>query len=171
MAKNKRIIVITGNGKGKTTSAIGIIIRSLGYKKKVAIVKFFKAQTSGEDEILKKLSVKVYNFGQKQFFNPKKIPQALKKKIEAGWKMAQKLGNQVGGLDLLILDEINLALAGNLIPKTDVKNFIDESLAHLVFTGRLAPRWLKNLADTVSEIKEIKHIHEKGIDAQKGIEY
>ncbi len=163
----KRVIVITGNGKGKTTAAVGTIIRSLGHKKKTAIIKFFKKTPSGEDKILRFLGVEVYLFGKKGFFNPKKIPRSLKKEIEKGWLKAQKLGNKV---NLLVLDELNLALAGNLLPKEEVKDFIRKTKAHLIFTGRCAPLWLIRLADTVSRINEIKHVFKKGGRAEKGIE-
>jgi len=164
----KRVLIITGNGKGKTTASIGIIIRSLGHKKRVALIKFFKGQKSGEDKILKKLGIEIYKFGQEQFFNPKKIPKTLKRKIQQGWEQTQKLSEQV---DLLIMDEVNLALAGDLIKKEEVKNFIKNSKAHLVFTGRFAPLWLKRLADTVSEIKDIKHKYQNGGGPEKGIEW
>ena len=165
--RQKRIIVITGKGKGKTTSALGTLIRALGHRQKAAVIKFFKKTPSGEDKILRSLGVRVYLFGTKNFFNPKKIPQDLKKEIQKGWQKAQRLGNKV---DLLVLDEINLVLAGNLLPTEEVKNFIRKSQAHLIFTGRCAPLWLIRLADTVSRINEVKHIFQKGGRAEKGIE-
>jgi len=166
--KKKRVLVITGKGKGKTTSAIGLIIRSIGNRQKAAIVKFFKKRPSGEDRILQKLGVKLYLFGIKEFFDPKKIPVSLKKEINKGWERTKKLGSKV---DILVLDEINLVLAGKLISKQEVKNFITFSTANLVFTGRYAPDWLKKSADTISEIKDIKHIFRCGGKAEKGIEF
>lgn len=164
----KRVLVITGEGKGKTTAGVGIIIRSLGHKKKVEIIKFFKQSPSGEDAILKKLGVKIHYFGINGFFDPKNIPNTIKKKVKKGWATAQKLGDKT---DVLVLDEINLALAGNLISKEETKKFIAKTKAHLIFTGRYAPIWLKRSADTVSNIKEVKHIFQRGGEAEKGIEF
>jgi cob(I)alamin adenosyltransferase len=166
--KNKRILVITGDGKGKTTASIGIIIRSLDYKNKIALFKFFKAGPSGEDKILKKLGVKIFKFNQAQFFNPKKIPDSV---ISETKKLWQKVLAESKKFDLIILDEINLALAAYIIRKEEFLELLENSPADLVCTGRAAPIWLKKLADTVSEIKNIKHSFNSGTSAQKGIEY
>lgn len=160
----KRLLVITGDGKGKTTASIGIIIRSLGYKKKIGLFKFFKSQPSGEDKILKRLGIKIYQFKIAQFFNPKKIPQSIISETKNLWQKIEELESQ---FNLLVLDEINLALKANIIKKETFIDFAKNTNANLVCTGRAAPSWLKNLADTVSEIKDIKN-HSQ---AQKGIEY
>ncbi|MDD3773809.1 MAG: cob(I)yrinic acid a,c-diamide adenosyltransferase [Patescibacteria group bacterium] len=166
--KNKRILVITGNGKGKTTAAIGIIIRSLGHEKKVGFFKFFKSKLSGEDKILKKLGVRIFQFKKAQFFNPQKIPKNLIKECEALWQKVLKNKDQ---FDLIVLDEINLALSAQIITKKDFINFAQNTKANLICTGRAAPIWLKKIADTVSEIKDIKHDLGIGNQTQQGIEF
>jgi len=159
----KRLIIITGNGKGKTTAGIGIIIRSLGHQRKCAFIKFFKSTPSGEDKILKKLGVKILKFKISQFFNPKKIPNKLEKETKTLWEKTQKLANE---FDLIVLDEINLVLAADLIKKSEFKNFIKNTKAHIVCTGRAAPLWLKKIADTISIINDQKNtgISTKGIE-------
>lgn len=164
----KRLLIITGNGKGKTTASIGIIIRSLGYKKKIGLFKFFKSQLSGEDKILKRLGIKIYQFKIAQFFNPKKIPKKLIEETKNLWQKIEELESQ---FDLLVLDEINLALKAHIIKKETFIGFAKKTKVNLICTGRSASSWLKNLADTVSEIKDIKHTFVSGTKAQKGIEY
>jgi cob(I)alamin adenosyltransferase len=166
--KNKRILVVTGNGKGKTTASVGIIIRSLGYNKKVGLFKFFKSKTSGEDKILKRLGVKIFKFKTSQFFNPKKIPQSIISETHNLWQKVKNLQSQ---FNLLVLDEINLALAAHIIRKEEFINLTNTTKANLVCTGRAAPVWLKKIADTVSEIKDTKHTYRTGRQAEKGIEY
>jgi len=165
---SKRILVITGNGKGKTTSAIGLIIRSLGHKKKVSLFKFFKSQPSGEDKILKNLGVKIFKFKKAFFFKPSKIPKDLKIECQRLWREVEK---ESENKNLVILDEINLALSANIIKKEVFKKFLNTTKSNIVCTGRNAPLWLQKIADTVSEIKEKKHIYIKGIKAQEGIEF
>lgn len=165
----KRILVITGNGKGKTTAAIGIVIRFRGYNKKVGFFKFFKSQLSGEDKILKKLGVRIFKFKKTQFFNPQKVPKKLIDENIVLWQKVLKLKSQ---FDLIILDEISLALNAHIIRKDNFIDFAKNSKAILVCTGRAAPIWLKKIADTVSEIKNIKHnFDSNNHTSQKGIEY
>ncbi|MFA5099861.1 MAG: cob(I)yrinic acid a,c-diamide adenosyltransferase [Candidatus Omnitrophota bacterium] len=165
------IHIYTGNGKGKTTAALGLAIRALGACKKVYICQFIKGRPYSELLCLKKLkNITVDQCGRGCFI--KKEPSRMD--IE----LAQKGLNKAAGIikskkfDLVILDEINCAIEVKLVRTSDVLNIIKNtpSTVELVLTGRNAPRALINAADLVSEIREIKHYYRKGIKARPGIE-
>jgi len=168
------VIVITGNGKGKTTSAFGQALRAIGQGYKVLIVQFMKGRKYGEfiaaEKYLPRLTI--HRFGLDSFVmrdNPAAIDIELAQK---GLDAAQKAINS-GKYDMVILDEINVALDFKLVALPKVIELIKNKPAglDLILTGRYAPPEIIELADTVSEIKEIKHHYAAGIKDRAGIEY
>jgi cob(I)alamin adenosyltransferase len=171
------IVVYTGNGKGKTTAALGMCIRATGYDYKVAIVQFIKGSWHyGELDGIKKLqpNVELYQ-GGKGFVGilDDKLPRAEHQKAaRKTLELAEELMLS-GRYNILILDELNVAVSLGLIGLEDVMNLLDKKpeKMDIVITGRNAHEDLIGRADLVTEMKEIKHPYQKGILAQKGIDY
>ncbi|SHJ11644.1 cob(I)alamin adenosyltransferase [Clostridium amylolyticum] len=171
------IQVYTGNGKGKTTAAIGLGVRAAGYKRQVYMVQFLKNTPTGELDSLKLLEpyFKLFRFQKtKGFFwnlndEEKKI---LKAEVQETYDFIVKVMRE-GSCEVLILDEILGAYKNELITEEQIIYLIDIKPIEmeLILTGRNAPEWLVNKADLVTEMKDIKHYAEKGIMARKGIEY
>jgi len=166
------IQIYTGNGKGKTTAALGLAIRAAGARKKVYICQFIKGKPYSELLCLKKIkNITIEQFGRGCFI--KKTPS--KADIEFAGKGLEKAKKMVESkkFDLIILDEINCAIDVKLIEASDVLDLINNTprSIELVLTGRNAPRALINAADLVSEIHEIKHYYRTGVKARKGIEF
>ncbi|MCX7785543.1 MAG: cob(I)yrinic acid a,c-diamide adenosyltransferase [candidate division WOR-3 bacterium] len=168
------IQIYTGNGKGKTTAAIGQAIRALGHKWKVIMIQFMKGDAGyGEIKTLKKLkNFKVVQSGLPTFVekgNPSKEDIAY---AEKGLKLARKVINEKK-YNMVILDEINVAIDYGLIKLPDVIELIKNcpKQIELILTGRYAAKELIDLADLVSEIKEIKHPYQKGFISRQGIDY
>lgn len=195
MAAQKGYVqVYTGNGKGKTTAAIGLTIRALGAGKKVLFLQFMKAKSYSEHKILPGISpqLKLETLG-KPFFIARKEDldkEALAKwqdkcvifekgnppleyvqLLEKGVQMAEE-GVKSGKYDLVILDEINVALYYELISLKDVIELINNKKpeVELVLTGRNCPKEIIDLADLVTEMREIKHYYTQGVEARIGIE-
>jgi len=171
------VIVYTGNGKGKTTASLGMCIRAAGYKKKVKIIQFIKGSWHyGELDGIKLLSefVDLEQMG-KGFVGIIDDREDISVHITAAGKTLERSREEMlsGKYDILILDELNVALKLNLIKLDDVLELIrskPESL-HLVITGRDAHEKVIELADLVTEMKEIKHPFQKGILAQQGVDF
>lgn len=168
------VIVITGNGKGKTTSAFGQALRAVGQGYKVFVLQFMKGRKYGEFKAVKKYlpNITVRLSGLDSFVmrdNPAAVDIELAQK---GLKAAKQAINS-GKYNMVILDEINVALDFKLIDLSDVIELIKNKPAglDLILTGRYAPAPIIKLADTVSEIKEIKHHYQAGIKDRAGIEY
>ncbi len=164
--------IYTGDGKGKTTASIGLIIRAIGSHKKVRLIQFLKPGVSSEIRILNKLDVNVKRFSEKHFIIKQPSNKDIKKAKEAVNYIRKIIVNEK--MDLLVLDEINLAIYFGLVSINDAKMIIEDCTKRnieLVFTGRNANSELIKIADLVSEIKEIKHYFNKGIIARKGFEY
>lgn len=169
--KTGLIHIYTGNGKGKTTSALGCSLRAVGQGLKVCFIQFMKGYEYGETKIKIK-NLKVKQFGRAIFVN-KENPN--KKDIELarkGFEFAKKVINSKE-YNLVVLDEINVAIDFNLIKLKDVLELIKNKPkeVEIVLTGRNAKKELIELADYVSEINEVKHPYQKGIKQRKGIEY
>ncbi len=170
--KKAIVQVFTGHGKGKTTAAIGQAIRALGWKKKVLLIQFLKKGLYGEIKTLKHFNnVKIIQSG------PNYIVEdwiKLKKKGVIG-KTYDKVKDLIlsGEYHLVILDEINFALDKGLIEMEEVIKLINNRPkdVNLILTGRNAPKKIIEMADLVTEMKEIKHDYRKGMKARKGIEY
>jgi cob(I)alamin adenosyltransferase len=171
------IVVITGDGKGKTTSALGIALRACGHNMKVCIIQFMKGDLyAGEWDGVKKMDCQVEIIPTGKGFcgiqgNPYPFKEHRKNAQDAIRLTFQKM--ESGQYDILILDEINNALHLRLVDLEQVLEIIRRKppLMHLVLTGRDAHPQVIELADTVSEIKEIKHAYQKGIEPQPGIDY
>lgn len=167
------IQVYTGNGKGKTTAAFGLALRAVGAGMKVFIGQFVKGKTYNENVAiarhLKNIMVKQYGLGCFIVNTPTDDDiKAAGKGLDEMRKIIQK-----GKYDMVIMDEVNIALYYKLIDIKDLLEIIKNRPEHveLVLTGRYAPQELIDKADLVTEMKEIKHYYRKGIEARKGIEY
>jgi cob(I)alamin adenosyltransferase len=171
------IVVITGGGKGKTTSALGIALRACGHNMKVCIIQFMKGDLyAGEWDGVKKMNCQVEIIPTGKGFcgiqgNPYPFKEHRENAQDAIRLTLQKI--ESGQYDVLILDEINNALHLRLVDLEQVLEIIRRKppLMHLVLTGRDAHPQVIELADTVSEITEIKHAYRKGIEPQPGIDY
>jgi cob(I)alamin adenosyltransferase len=176
--KNKGLVIIyTGNGKGKTTASLGLCVRAVGYDKKVCIIQFIKGSWKyGELDGIKRLAPNVELY-QKGLGFVGIIDDKLDKSEHinaAGGALKFAAEKMHSGLyDIVILDEINVAVSLDLIKIEDVLELIDkkpESL-DLVLTGRGAKEEAIEKADLVTEMREIKHPFQKGIKAKKGIDF
>jgi cob(I)alamin adenosyltransferase len=168
------IQVYTGNGKGKTTAALGLALRSAGHGFRTFIIQFMKGKiTSGEMIIARRLSpyITIRPMGRGCLINLKKIDRKDIAMARESLRMAREI--VAGGkYDVLVLDEINVAVYYGLIQKNDVLQLLNECPPHLelILTGRNAAQEIIERADLVTEMKEIKHYYQKGIRARKGIE-
>lgn len=171
------VIVITGNGKGKTTSALGMAVRARGHGMKVCIVQFMKGDLyAGEWDGIRLLGndVELHSTG-KGFCgiqgNPYPHREHRQNAQDAVALAREKMAS--GSYDLIILDEINNALHLKLVDLEQVLALIREKppITHLVLTGRDAHAEVVERADTVSEVVEVKHAYRKGIERQPGIDY
>jgi len=169
--KRGLIQVYTGNGKGKTTAAWGQAMRASGQGLKVGIIQFFKGKGSGEAKTAKKLNLDVYFFCPVHpYFGGKR--KKLEKECREGLIFAKKI-IQSKKYDLIILDEINIAMKDELIEVNEVLDLIKNKPkeVELILTGRGAPKKIIESAGLVTEMKEVKHPYQKGIKGRRGIEY
>lgn len=169
------IIVYTGNGKGKTTTALGLILRSSGYGKKILLIQFIKNSFSGELKTLKNIKEVKVNQGGRGFVGILGDKLCLEDHRKAALETLTKLDKEIksDSWDLIVADEILGALAGKLIKLSDVLEIIKTKPNNLdlVLTGRSAPKEIINLADLVTEMQEIKHPFKKGILGKQGIDF
>ncbi len=174
------VIVFTGNGKGKTTAALGQAIRALGREKKVLIIQFIKNCESGEHLFFKK--IQTIDFSEKIKIIPAgkgfvkilgdKLPLSEHKKAANNALKLAKKEILSGKWDLVVLDEINVATNIKLIKEKDVFKILSCKVVPVVIlTGRGAPKSFIKIADLVTEMKEIKHPFKKGAAAQIGVEF
>ncbi len=170
--KKGMIQVYTGDGKGKTTAAFGLAIRAKGRGFKVAIVQFMKGIEYGEVISARKLGIDIYQFGSSEFVDPKKPRDIDFELARKGLKKAKELIFSKN-YDLIILDEINVAISFGLIDKDNVIDILKNKPENveIVLTGRYAPKELIEIADLVTEMREVKHYFQRGIMAREGIEY
>lgn len=166
--------ILTGDGRGKTTAALGVVIRALGHGLRVCIVVFMKGDYPYSEWkfLAKEPNVKLARFGSRAFVDPSNIKPEDKEQAEQALTFAR---NAVlsGDYDLVVLDEVNLAAAWKLVAVDDVIKLIDDRPpdVELILTGRQADSRLIGLADLVTECVNIKHPYEKGILARQGIDY
>lgn len=174
--KRGLIEIYTGDGKGKTTAAVGLCVRALGRGFKVYMVQFLKGRDTGELHILKDYkNFKVFRFqtSDKFFWQ---MTEEEKTELRIEMKKAYELIENVlknNECDLLILDEIMGVIHNNIYSIDDVLKLMDEKpdTIEMVMTGRNAPEAIIDKADLVTEMKLIKHPFEKGIPARYGIEF
>ena len=166
--------VFTGEGKGKTTAALGAVIRALGHGLRAYIVYFMKGDYSyGECNILSKLSnVTITNCGSLEFVDPANVKPEEQEQARQALTAAREAVLS-GSYDLVVLDEVNLAVAWKLVELDEVVRLITDKPQNveLILTGRRADTKLVQLADLVTEMLKIKHPYDEGMIARKGIEY
>lgn len=178
MNEKGMILVYTGDGKGKTTAALGLCMRALGWSKKVCIIQFLKSQEfpCGEKNFCKQEEIELHSTGIG--YSWKKTVEEQKASMKGAWSFAQeKLSDN--SYDLVVLDEINNVLSGKRIDFSDI--ITEDALLsilkkrpftmNVVLTGRGAGEKMIEYADLVTEMKMLKHPLKLGIEARKGIEF
>jgi cob(I)alamin adenosyltransferase len=176
MAQHKRrglVIVHTGHGKGKTTAALGILMRAWGRNMKVCILQFFKHKKAnwGEEKAAKRMGVEMIPLGEGFTWKHKDLERYRKLTAEAWQVCKEKILS--GYYDIVILDEIIYAFKYGWLDINEVLDTLRQRdpRLHVILTGRDAPEALIEFADLVTEMRLIKHPFEQGIKAQRGIEF
>ncbi|WP_407400420.1 cob(I)yrinic acid a,c-diamide adenosyltransferase [Anaerovibrio sp.] len=186
--------IYTGKGKGKTTAAIGLAIRSLGAGHQVYFLQFMKSLAYSEQEVLKGFSPKLrLRTTGKPFFVAAEGMLSDEEKAQWGDKVvifppgnppadyvamiAEEFAVAKGEIldmepELVVLDEVNVALFFNLLSRREIESLLDElpKATEVVCTGRNAPQWLLDRADLITDMQELRHYYTKGVEARKGIE-
>ncbi len=164
--------VYTGNGKGKTTAALGLAVRAVGAGMKVFIGQFVKGMHYSELDVINSdlENITVRQYGQDCFIINEPTPEDKEAAQDGFERIRQIVG--AGKHELVILDELNIAIYYGLISIDEVLRLIKDKPSHveLVITGRYAPDKLLKAADLVTEMKEVRHYYQKGVQARKGIE-
>ncbi len=164
--------VYTGDGKGKTTAAIGLAVRAMGAGMKVLLAQFLKKGEFSEIKALRQFGkqITIMQFGSGRFVRGRPVQDDCDRAAK-GLAEVRRLVNS-GSCDIAILDEINVAMDMGLLPVDEVLDFIDQrpSRLELVLTGRHAPKEIVDAADLVSECRMVKHYLALGVKARTGIE-
>lgn len=166
--------VYTGDGKGKTTAALGLALRAVGHGWRVTMFQFMKGDKGygeiGAAELLPGFTI--VQCGRCEFVDLAHPAAVDKEMAAAGWARAQEALTS-GRYDLVILDEINVALSCGLLPLAEVLAGLSRRDTHceVVLTGRYAPEGLLAAADLVTEMREVKHPYAAGLAAREGVEY
>lgn len=168
------LLLLTGDGKGKTTSGFGMIFRALGYGQKVAVIQFIKGtQASGEEVLLRTAfpQVPFYQMGTGFTWDSQNFAADQQAALRT-WQQACTLLLDPE-LDLLLLDELTYMLAYRFLDEAEVLERLSQRSPNLsvIVTGRGGGTALRTLADTVSEVKNIKHAYDSGIKARLGVDY
>ncbi|MCX7926546.1 MAG: cob(I)yrinic acid a,c-diamide adenosyltransferase [Candidatus Omnitrophica bacterium] len=166
------IQLYTGDGKGKTTAALGAALRAAGAGKKVFIAQFCKGRKYSELNAIKKIkNIRLEQFGTKCFINNKPSSVDFRQAKRGIEKVREVIENKQ--YQMIILDEICIAIYYKLVPLEEVLTLCKKvgREAEIILTGRNAPKELIKQADLVSYISEIKHYYHKGIKARRGIEF
>jgi cob(I)alamin adenosyltransferase len=172
--KRGLVLVNTGEGKGKSTAAFGVILRMLGRKKRVALVQFLKHEGGqwGEIRALAQLGLDVEKTGDGWTWTSKDIDESKARALH-GWEIAkEKIAS--GGYDLVVLDEFTYLMDFGWLDTMEVLNWLEEHKPenlNLIITGRGAPQALIDYADTVTSMTKLKHAYDAGIPARAGIEF
>ncbi len=166
--------VYTGNGKGKTTAALGLAFRAAGRGLRTYVAQFLKGQPTGEIEAARKLAplIVIEQFGREGFITVKDGPgDEDVEQARTGLARARQ-ALLSGAYRIVVLDEVNTAVHFKILPEADVLALLDERPAgvELVLTGRYAPESFIARADLVTEMKEVKHYFARGVAAREGIE-
>ncbi len=167
-------ILLTGDGKGKSSSAFGMVMRALGYGHKVAVIQFIKGeQLSGEEIYLKEQCPQVafYQMGTGFTWDTQDRSTDIAA-AQRTWAVARPL-LQDASFDLVVLDELTYMIAFKYLPEQEIVEAIRNRPRgqSVVVTGRGGGKALQDIMDTVSEVKEIKHAYRAGIKARKGVDY
>lgn len=167
------VIVNTGKGKGKTTAALGLVMRAWGQGLRVVVFQFVKARTGnwGEVKAARKMGIEVLPLGDGFTWNSKDIAhdQALARE---GWTLC-RAAIESGSYDVIVLDELTYCFKFGWIPLDEVLDVLRNrpGFQHVVITGRDAPPELVEFADLVTEMNVVKHPYQAGVKAQKGVEF
>jgi cob(I)alamin adenosyltransferase len=169
------IQVYTGDGKGKTTCALGLALRAVGQGFQVYMVQFMKGWETGEARVAAERlapEMTLRAFGRQGLVNLREPAAEDLALVREAWDLARQV-IVAGAHDLVILDEINLALTFNLLPAAEVLQVVRDRppWVEVVLTGRQAPPELVELADLVTEMRPLKHYYEAGVQARRGIEW
>jgi cob(I)alamin adenosyltransferase len=168
------IHVYTGDGKGKTTAALGLALRAAGHGRRTYIGQFMKGQDYGELRAARMLGdlLTIEQYGQPTFVHADQVTEEDIRLARVGLEAA-RAAMLSGAFDLIILDEINVALYFELLTVQDVLDLIDVKPpgVELVLTGRRVPQAILDRADYVTVMQEAKHPYQRGIQARKGVEF
>lgn len=166
--------VYTGDGKGKTTCALGLALRAVGQGLKVFMIQFLKSRATGEREAARRLApdFTIENYGLPGFPSLADPDARTVETIRRAFERAREV-IQSGAYDVVILDEVNLVLAYGIISLEEMFKLLETRPPHVevVLTGRDAPPALLEAADLVTEMRPVKHYYEAGIRARRGIEW
>lgn len=174
--KNRKglVLVFTGDGKGKTTAALGTIFRAWGRGFRICVIQFLKAETGnwGEVKAAQRLNIEWHKTGDGFTWTSKDLDETMAKALH-GWEIArQKIAS--GAYDLILLDEFTYLLHFGWLKSAEVIAWLRENKPadlHLIITGRNAPAELIEYADLVTNMEAVKHPFDQGIKAQAGIEF
>lgn len=173
-----KVQLYTGKGKGKTTAALGLGLRAVGAGKKVLLIQFMKPEEvdSSERKSIRKLeNFEIESFGMEGFIREEDKGSDFWEEYKGECKKALERAREAmeEDYDILILDEVNIALYFDLLDLEDVLETIEEKPGNLelVLTGANAPEELKERADLVTKMKKVKHYFDKGAEAREGVEY
>jgi cob(I)alamin adenosyltransferase len=168
------IQVYTGNGKGKTTAALGLAFRAVGHGLRVCMIQFMKGDESyGEVKAATFLpGFELIQVGRNDFVDLKKPDQIDRDLAHDGWERAQNCIFS-GKYDIVILDEINVAMACGLLNAVEVANFLTarKRSVEIILTGRYAPAVILDSAQLITEMQEIRHPYQQGLSAREGIDF
>jgi cob(I)alamin adenosyltransferase len=172
--KKGLVIVNTGNGKGKSTAAFGLLLRAWGRGLHVCVVQFIKSETGkwGEIKAAQKLGIDWFTTGDGFTWTSKDMDETVARAI-AGWEVAKEKIT-CGNYDVIVLDEFTYAMHFDWLDRNQVIDWLKANKPeelHLVITGRNAPVELIEYADLVTEMTEVKHPYQQGILAQAGVEF
>lgn len=164
-----------GNGKGKTTAAMGLALRAIGNGRRVVIVQFLKGADTGEVPVLRRLGAEIYRgkAGQKFVFQMNEAEKAAARALQNENLQAALAACAANPADLLILDEACAAWQLDMVDKDLLRRAVEEKPAaqELVLTGREPADWMRDAADYITEMHCCRHPYEKGIPARKGVEF
>lgn len=171
MGRQGLAILYTGKGKGKTTAALGQVLRAAGHGFSICVIQFIKGKKTGESEACSSLStVEFHVMGSG--FTWSQSPEETRRAAESGWSLAEEKVS-AGQYDLVVLDEVTYLIEHQLVEESRILKLIQgrPSHVHMVMTGRSASQGLIDAADLVTEMREIKHPYASGVKAQQGIEF
>jgi cob(I)alamin adenosyltransferase len=168
------LVVYTGEGKGKTTAALGGVFRAWGHGLRVCVVQFIKSDKGrwGEVKAAERLGIGWHTLGDGFVWDPSRQAESRRLALE-GWRRAQEVIVS-GDYDLVVLDELTYLFKFGWLAADEVVVWLRDhkpAALHLIVTGRDAPGALLDAADLVTEMRAVKHPYDKGIAAQRGIEF
>ncbi len=174
MLRQGLVMVYTGDGKGKTTAALGLAMRAMGHGKRVYFLQFMKGSKEyGEVQLAPQLPLlTLVQSGLESFVIKGNPSQEDLRLARAGLELAKQAVNS-GSYDLVVLDEVNIALDYELFPLQEVLQLIKHKPGQLdlVLTGRYVPEAVLAVADMISEVREVRHHYASGVEARAGIEF